>query len=76
MFSVTVTGRCFPIWGKKAGEACMRDSDCESGYVCSSENGRMRVCQPVAEGNAGLGKLGGQKATGLKSTHEQHVPFV
>ena len=57
MFSVTVTGRCFPIWGKKAGEACMRDSDCESGYVCSSENGRMRVCQPVAEGNAGLGKF-------------------
>ena len=35
----------------------MRDSDCESGYVCSSENGRMRVCQPVAEGNAGLGKF-------------------
>jgi len=51
-----LTGRCFPIWGKKAGEACMRDSDCESGYVCSSENGRMRVCQPVAEGNAGLGE--------------------
>ena len=51
-----LTGRCFPIWGKKAGEACMRDSDCESGFVCAADNGRMRVCQPVAEGIAALGK--------------------
>lgn len=51
-----LTGRCFPIWGKKAGEACMRDSDCESGFVCAADNGRMRVCQPVAEGIAALGE--------------------
>ena len=32
--SSRVTGSCLPVFGKKAGEACYMDTDCETGYVC------------------------------------------
>merc|ERR1711997_1132132 len=29
-----VTGSCLPVFGKKSGENCYQDADCETGYVC------------------------------------------
>jgi len=51
-----LTGRCFPIWGKKQGEVCLRDTDCESGFVCADNGSRRRVCKAVVQGNAELGE--------------------
>jgi hypothetical protein len=30
----SVTGTCVAVYGNKPGEACYRDSDCESGLLC------------------------------------------
>ena len=29
-----MTGTCLPVFGRKEGETCYMDTDCESGYVC------------------------------------------
>merc|ERR1712080_548201 len=29
----SVTGSCLPVFGKKEGEVCYRDNDCETGYL-------------------------------------------
>jgi len=51
----SVTGSCLPVFGKKEGEMCYRDTDCETGFLCmESYNGRME-CQPPAPG---AGKFG------------------
>ena len=40
-----VTGNCLPVFGKKAGENCYMDADCETGYVCQDS-----MCQVPAPG--------------------------
>merc|ERR1711971_704749 len=30
----SVTGSCLPVFGKKEGEICYRDTDCETGFLC------------------------------------------
>ena len=45
-----VTGSCLPVFGKKAGEACYMDADCETGYVCQDS-----VCMVPAPG---IGQFG------------------
>ena len=30
-----MTGTCLPVFGRKEGETCYMDTDCESGYVCA-----------------------------------------
>jgi len=51
----SVTGSCLPVFGKKEGEICYRDTDCETGFLCmEGSNGRME-CQPPAPG---AGKFG------------------
>lgn len=49
------TGTCFPIWGKKQGEVCYKDNECESGFVCLEESG-MRSCQAPIPGQKSLGE--------------------
>lgn len=49
------TGTCLPIWGKKQGEICFKDNDCESGFLCLEENGQ-RSCQTPVPGQQGLGE--------------------
>merc|ERR1712126_669815 len=40
----SVTGSCLPVFGKKEGEVCYRDNDCETGYLClEGYNGRWSV---------------------------------
>jgi len=48
------TGTCLPIWGKKQGEVCYKDNDCESGFLCVEESGQ-RSCQAPVPGEKGLG---------------------
>jgi len=51
----SVTGSCLPVFGKKEGEICYRDTDCETGFLCMEGlSGRME-CQPPAPG---AGKFG------------------
>jgi len=45
-----VTGSCLPVFGKKAGEACYMDADCETGYVCQDS-----VCMVPAPGDGQFG---------------------
>jgi len=45
-----VTGSCLPVFGKKAGESCYMDADCETGYVCSGN-----TCQVPAPGQGEFG---------------------
>jgi len=40
-----VTGNCLPVFGKKDGESCYMDTDCETGYVCEASR-----CQVPAPG--------------------------
>ena len=50
-----VTGTCLPMFGKKEGETCYIDSDCESGYVCiEGYRGAMECREPAP----GVGKFG------------------
>merc|ERR1712126_672745 len=52
----SVTGSCLPVFGKKEGEVCYRDNDCETGYLClEGYNGRME-CQPPAPGTGKFGE--------------------
>lgn len=48
MISVAVVGSCLFAYGRRVGELCRRDSDCESGLVCAeAEQGiSTRVCRP------------------------------
>ncbi|XP_050315732.1 ITG-like peptide isoform X2 [Anthonomus grandis grandis] len=43
-----VMGSCMIMYGRRVGELCRRDSDCESGLVCAeSDSGpNARVCRP------------------------------
>lgn len=43
-----VVGTCLFAYGRRAGELCRRDSDCESGLLCAEpESGVVaRVCRP------------------------------
>lgn len=51
----SVTGFCLPIFGKKEGETCYRDNDCETGFLClEGYNSRMECQQPAP----GVGKFG------------------
>ena len=40
-----MTGNCLPVFGKKDGESCYMDTDCETGYVCEASR-----CQVPAPG--------------------------
>ena len=42
---IAVTGNCLPVFGKKDGESCYMDTDCETGYVCEASR-----CQVPAPG--------------------------
>ena len=44
-------GTCLPVYGKKQGEQCYRDTDCESGFLCLES-----MCQTPMPGVKGLGK--------------------
>merc|ERR1712203_1061952 len=44
------TGTCLPIWGKKQGEHCYNDNDCESGFLCMG-SGAKRTCQTPTPGD-------------------------
>ena len=50
------TGTCMPSWGKKQGEHCYNDQDCESGFLCMGTGAR-RTCQSPNPGDKILGKL-------------------
>ena len=54
-FLLTALGTCLPVYGKKQGEHCSRDTDCESGFVCM-DNGAGKSCQTPIPGDKGLGK--------------------
>lgn len=46
---MAVEGTCLFAYGRRVGELCRRDSDCESGLVCAEpEQGgaSTRVCRP------------------------------
>lgn len=49
-------GSCLPIWGKKQGEVCFRDADCETGFICSESSSGVRTCQVPIPGTSGLGE--------------------
>merc|ERR1711890_202493 len=64
----SVTGSCLPVFGKKEGEVCYRDTDCETGFLCMEGlNGRME-CQPPAPG---AGKFGEE----CRSSNECNIPL-
>jgi hypothetical protein len=48
-------GTCLPVYGKKQGEHCSRDTDCESGFLCM-DSGSGRTCQTPIPGDKGLGE--------------------
>uniref|UniRef100_A0A182Y0J1 Uncharacterized protein n=1 Tax=Anopheles stephensi TaxID=30069 RepID=A0A182Y0J1_ANOST len=44
---ISVRGTCMPLYGRKYGELCRHDSDCESGLVCDiSALSGASVCRP------------------------------
>jgi len=47
-------GTCLPTFGAKQGEMCERDSDCESGLICSGSD--IKTCAPVKESKRQYGK--------------------
>ena len=55
-FLYLATGTCLPIWGKKLGEHCYNDQDCESGFLCMG-TGPKRTCQTPTPGDKLLGEL-------------------
>ena len=50
-----VLGTCLPTFGAKQGEMCERDSDCESGLICSGSD--IKTCTPVTESKKQYGKF-------------------
>ena len=53
-------GTCLPIYGKKQGEECYRDHDCEAGFLCLEDAATgEKSCQAHAAGTQTLGKVGG-----------------
>ena len=63
-FTVAVTGNCLPIFGKKAGEKCYKDSDCETGYVCYDS-----MCSAPAPGVGQFGESSSGKNILQNSAH-------
>ena len=55
---LTVTGSCLPVFGKKSGENCYQDADCETGYVC--------VDDTCSEPMPGAGKFGEEEVEVLE----------
>jgi len=53
-FQFVVMGTCLPTFGAKQGEMCERDSDCESGLICSGSD--IKTCAPVKESKRQYGK--------------------
>ena len=56
MTFISATGTCLPVWGKKQGEHCYNDADCESGFLCMGTGGK-RTCQTPTPGDKMLGKI-------------------
>ena len=56
-------GTCLPVYGKKQGEHCSRDTDCDSGFLCI-DSGYGRSCQTPVPGDKGLGMLFFKKKKG------------
>jgi hypothetical protein len=56
VFFYLATGTCLPVWGKKLGEHCYNDQDCESGFLCMGA-GAKRTCQTPTPGDKLLGKF-------------------
>jgi len=54
-------GTCMPLYGRREGEACMRNSDCETGYLCLEGNGGM-MCQELIPGAGRFGDECGDSA--------------
>ncbi|KFB49085.1 AGAP008993-PA-like protein [Anopheles sinensis] len=47
LYSAVLMGQCMPLYGRKYGELCRHDSDCESGLVCDiSALSGASVCRP------------------------------
>ncbi|XP_017786602.1 PREDICTED: ITG-like peptide [Nicrophorus vespilloides] len=46
-----VVGTCLFAYGRRVGELCRRDSDCESGLVCteSEQTSSSRICRPPVQ---------------------------
>ena len=50
-------GTCLPIYGKKQGEECYRDHDCEAGFLCLEDGATgEKSCQAHAAGTQTLGE--------------------
>lgn len=49
-------GTCLPIFGKKQGEGCFRDNDCESGFLCIKDSDGEKTCQAPVTGTQLLGE--------------------
>jgi len=50
-------GTCLPIYGKKQGEECYRDHDCEAGFLCLADAATgEKSCQAHAAGTQTLGE--------------------
>lgn len=47
-------GTCMPLYGRREGEMCIRDSDCEAGYICAEGSVGMR-CQELTPGAGRFG---------------------
>lgn len=50
LYILKVRGNCLFAYGRKLGELCRRDADCESGLICDvSSSSGASVCQvPIA----------------------------
>jgi len=53
---IDFTGTCMPMWGKKQGEVCFRDNDCETGFVCMESAMGAMECQEPTPGKAKYGE--------------------
>lgn len=49
-------GTCLPIFGKKQGEPCYDDKECETGFMCSTGRHGERTCESPVPGTRGLGE--------------------
>jgi hypothetical protein len=46
-----------PIFGKKQGDICTKDHDCESGFVCLKDARGEKSCQTPVVGAQELGEV-------------------